>query len=240
MSIVSKNSPALTLQFLLELQGQDPGPLDGVIGPKTIAALQAFQTGHLLPPCQPAAALDDPRTGPALHNLPTNPGARAILSGMTFLGTTESPPNSNRTQFGEWFEDNGVPWCAIFVSYCFVTSCGITLCSGFEGKGVKAGKGCAYVPTIQNWLIANHLTVDRMTIQPGDILIYTWDGKTPQHIGLSCGTPDIHGPDPTGGVQSLEGNTSPSSDSDGGEVLLRTRYLRNILTIGRIPPLQYH
>ena len=31
-------------------------------------------------------------------------------------GTTENPPNSNKTKYGEWYGLNGVPWCAIFVS----------------------------------------------------------------------------------------------------------------------------
>jgi hypothetical protein len=228
MNIVSKPSPALTLQFLLKLQGSDPGPLDGVIGPRTASALQAFQTAHNLPACTPEAALADHDTGPALWDFPNNPGAKAILTGMPFLGTTESPPDSNETQFGEWFGANGVKWCAIFTSYCFKTGSQIELCAGFKGGGVKTGKGCSYVPTIQNWLMTNGLTVEPAEMQPGDIIIYAWDHKSPEHIGLCCSKPD------SGTVQSLEGNTSVSSNSNGGEVLLRTRNMSFVLAAGRI------
>ena len=44
MTIVSKPTPEVTLQLLLSLQGCNPGPLDGIIGPKTETALSVFQS----------------------------------------------------------------------------------------------------------------------------------------------------------------------------------------------------
>ena len=231
MTIVSKPTPEVTLQLLLSLQGCNPGPLDGIIGPKTETALSVFQSSLSLPPCPAASALNELQTGPALRSFPNNPGAQATAFGHTYLGLTESPPNSNKTQFGEWFGENGVAWCNIFLSFCFKQSSGIELCQGFSGSGVKPGKGCAYVPTTLAWLKAQNLLVATEDMLPGDIVIHAWDHKTPEHISLCCGRID-------GNLfPSLEGNTSLASDSNGGEVLLRPRNTAYVLAVGRIPPL---
>ena len=230
MIIVSKSTPELELQLLLSLQGETPGPLDGIIGPKTEAALQLFQDRQGLTLCPASAALTDPETGPALRLFLNNPGAAAALYGKTYLGLTESPPNSNNTIFGKWFGENGVAWCNIFLSYCFMQSCGIELCQDFSGAGVKTGKGCAYVPTTLAWLKAKSLLVDPVTLSPGDIVIHSWDHKTAEHISLACGIAE-------GGIfPSIEGNTSIASDTNGGEVLLRSRSMAYVYAVGRIPP----
>ena len=228
MNIMSQLSAKLRLQFMLSLQGFNPGPLDGILGPKTQAALHAFQDSHNLPPCAVNVALADPQTGPALQKFPQNPGAQAALYGLNYLGLTESPPNSNCTLFGAWFGDNGVPWCNIFLSYCFAMSRGIELCKNFQGQGVKPGKGCAYVPTTFAWLQALNLLVDPNHIAPGDLIIYAWDHKTPEHISLCCGNleNDL--------FPSIEGNTSAASNSNGGQVLIRQRNTDHVMTVGRI------
>lgn len=35
------------------------------------------------------------------------------------IGHKEDPADSNKTMYGEWFGMNGVPWCAIFVSWVY-------------------------------------------------------------------------------------------------------------------------
>ena len=76
-----------------------------------------------------------------------------------------------------------MPWCNIFVSYCFSVGAGYTICKGYAGAGVSA-KGCAYVPTTEAWLRASGLWIGRSTPAPGDIAIYDWDGGVPDHIGI--------------------------------------------------------
>jgi hypothetical protein len=228
--IISKPSPTLTLQFLLSLQGEDPGPLDGVSGPMTEKALNSFQTKKQLLIQAVGFALADSELLFALHDGLKNVGVLAVLKGLNDLGYTENPPNSNVTKFGDWFGRNGVPWCNIFVSYCLSIGAGYVLCgAGFRGVGVRFGKGCAYVPTTQNWLMANHLTVEPKSPAAGDIVIYAWDGKSPEHIGFACGPADSEGNFP-----SLEGNTSVNSDSNGGQVLFRTRNTKFVLALGRL------
>ena len=35
------------------------------------------------------------------------------------LGNTENPAGSNRSKYGLWYGWNGVPWCMIFIMWCF-------------------------------------------------------------------------------------------------------------------------
>jgi hypothetical protein len=55
------------------------------------------------------------------------------------IGIKEYPPNSNRQKFGEWYGVNGVPWCAMFVSYCFYKA-------GMPLPSIQNPKGFAYCP----------------------------------------------------------------------------------------------
>ena len=80
-------------------------------------------------------------------------GRRALAEALRHVGVRESPPGSNRTMFGRWFGVDGVPWCAIFVSYCFDVGAGVVLCRSWRGAGTGP-RGVAYVPTLAAWLRA--------------------------------------------------------------------------------------
>ena len=41
----------------------------------------------------------------------------AVKLAKSKVGTIETPVNIQ--EFGKWYGMNGVPWCAIFVSWCF-------------------------------------------------------------------------------------------------------------------------
>ena len=47
------------------------------------------------------------------------PGVKAIEYAVTQYGYEESPYGSNMQKYGAWYGFNGVPWCAVFESYCF-------------------------------------------------------------------------------------------------------------------------
>lgn len=153
------------------------------------------------------------------------PGQRALAEALRHVGVKESPPGSNHTMFGRWFGVDGVPWCAIFASYCFDVSAGVVLCRGWHGAGVRP-RGVAYVPTLAAWLRATHRLVEGEP-QPGDLAIFDWDGGDPDHVGIVIRrTP--------AGFQSVEGNTAVGNDSDGGEVMRRERTLSQVIGFGRI------
>jgi hypothetical protein len=152
-------------------------------------------------------------------------GRRALAEALRHVGVKESPPGSNRTPFGRWFGADGVPWCAVFVSYCFDVGAGVVLCRGWHGAGVGS-RGVAYVPTLSAWLRATGRWVEGPP-RAGDLAIYDWDGGVPDHVGIVIRAVG-------GGFESVEGNTAVGNDSDGGEVMRRRRTLRQATGFGRL------
>jgi len=143
------------------------------------------------------------------------------------LGAKESPANSNKNKFGKWFGVDGVAWCNIFVSYCFVNGAKYVICSDQKGAGVYP-KGCTYVPMTEAWLKATGMWKGRTEPLPGDIAIYNWDGGVPDHIGI---VEEYLG---SGQFHAIEGNTAVGNDSNGGQVMRRLRYLSDVDGFGRV------
>jgi hypothetical protein len=219
----------LTVQKRLRALGLDPGPLDGRYGPATERAVRAFQAaagiavdGVVGSETRRALAAGSPSPPPD-RGSPI--GRRALAEAARWVGTKESPAGSNRTPFGEWFQLDGVPWCNIFVSYCFAVGAGYTIAQGFHGAGCTR-RGCAYVPSTEAWLRSGGMWLGRVPPQPGDIAIYNWDGGVPDHIGIVA----------SGGESftAIEGNTAPDGGADGGEVLRRARTLGEVDGFGRV------
>lgn len=155
-------------------------------------------------------------------------GEKALAEAIRYIGYTEHPAGSNKTAFGMWFGVNAAPWCAIFVSYCFKVGAGYTIAAGYKAAGMH-DRGGAYVPTIQSWLVASKQWLGRVRPLPGDIAIFNWDGKgEPEHIGIVEKAID----DNT--FICIEGNTSLNNNSNGGEVMRRTRTLQQVDGFGRI------
>ena len=244
-------SPLMTGPAVLDVQkrltalGYAPGAVDGRYGPATAAAVKAFQRDRKLEvdgiagPLTLAALRQKPAKAPAATaEAAATPlrrtqsrgsiGERALAEAVKHLGSKEKPAGSNRTPFGEWFGVDGVPWCNIFVSYCFQVGAGYTICKGFKGAGAYPGKGSTYVPTTEAWLQAAGFWVGRTEPQPGDIAIFNWDGGVPDHIGIveeALGGGRFH---------AIEGNTSVGNDSNGGEVMRRERTVAQVDGFGRV------
>jgi hypothetical protein len=126
--------------------------------------------------------------------------------------------------FGRWYGVDGVPWCAIFVSYAFDVGAGVVLCRGWHGAGTGP-RGVAYVPTLAAWLRATGRGVE--TPRPGDIAVFDWDGGLPDHVGIVVRAQPC-------GIETVEGNTAVGNDSDGGEVMRRSRRLSDVALFGRV------
>lgn len=136
------------------------------------------------------------------------------------LGTKESPAGSNRVKYNTAYYGREVsgpsyPWCVVFAWWC-CDQAGVELpirtasCSALKAAAQSAGM----------WVTGNY--------RPGDIVIYDWgkDGK-PDHCGII---------ETVGGssVVAIEGNTAIGNDSNGGEVMRRTRTLTQM--IGAVRP----
>ena len=144
-------------------------------------------------------------------------GRRALAEALRHVGVREVPPGSNRTMFGRWFGTDGVPWCAIFASYCFDVGAGVVLCRGWHGAGVST-RGVSYVPTLAAWLRATGRVVDDP--QPGDIVVFDWDGGVPDHAGLVVRAAGSR-------VETVEGNARD-------QVLRDTRSRDHVALFGRV------
>ena len=122
------------------------------------------------------------------------------------VGYKESPPNSNKTKFGAWYGLDANPWCDMFVSWC-ADQCGAL---GVVGK-------FAYTPAHANFFKTRGQWLDREEKpQPGDIVFFS--NKTRIcHVGI------VTARNGTVSVDTIEGNTSLTSNDNGGAVMARTR-----------------
>jgi hypothetical protein len=227
-----RGQDVLAVQRILARLGFSSGTIDGAYGPLTEAAVRRFQRSAGLV----VDGVVGPLTSVALETAdqppfsqPSAPGQLALAEALRHVGLRESPPGSNQTPFGQWYGIDGVKWCCIFASYCFAVGASRVLCDGFRGSGVRRGRGCAYVPTLARWLRDEGLWVPRQQPPaPGDLVVFNLRGDGPDHVGLCKGTPG------DGVLDTVEGNTSLDSDSDGGQVMVRKRRLAVVEGFGRV------
>jgi len=135
----------------------------------------------------------------------------ALDKAISQLGITESPANSNNTKYGSWYGVNYEPWCAIFVTWCFEQV-------GDSPSFVK-GSRYAYCPYVVADARANRYGLSTTDDPiPGDLVLYDWSWDTVyDHIGI------FEKWNADGTFTAIEGNTSFSDNSNGGEVMRRTR-----------------
>jgi len=144
----------------------------------------------------------------------------ALERAITQLGVKESPPDSNQVKFTDWYGMVG-PWCAMFTTWCY----------DLEGDSPSFLRGSyyAYVPYIVGDARANRRglsTTDSPV--PGDLVCYDWafDGEY-DHVGLF----ESWQPGSGSTFTAIEGNTSTSNNSNGGEVMRRTRRVPDQATV---------
>ena len=135
------------------------------------------------------------------------------------------------TKYGRWyaqkvnssyFGTNGVPYCAMFVSWVFdqagqaLTGLPSASCAAIRNANRNTER---HIKTIQN-------------AKPGDVVLFDWNpsaGDGPDHVGIvekNCGSY----------LQTIEGNTSSGnsgSQSNGGGVYRRTRAWSTVYMIIR-------
>jgi hypothetical protein len=140
--------------------------------------------------------------------------AQARLSkALKEIGVKESPPDSNQCKYTAWYNMVG-PWCAMFCTWS-------DQLGGSPTKSFVRGSKYAYVPYIVNdaRLGTNGLSVTSDPL-PGDLVCFDWDRDGEfDHVGLFEKWTDKS----AGTFQAIEGNTSTSNNSNGGEVMRRSR-----------------
>jgi len=139
------------------------------------------------------------------------------------LGYKEGP--NNATVFGTRTGFPNQPWCGSYVSCCFADA-------GQHGEPssiyTPAGAAAYKRMGFGRWISRNG------PAEPGDVVYFDWSGSenvaATDHVGF------VEAVLPDGRVQTIEGNTSPStagSQSDGGGVYRRVRSRNNIVGFGR-------
>jgi hypothetical protein len=116
----------------------------------------------------------------------------------------------NRTKYGEWFGLNGLPWCGIFVSWCFAMA-------GRPLPNIGFKKGFAGVQFAYEY----YRNMKKITMSPkeGDIVLYDFDGNGRyDHTGIF-----VRWIEPQRRFEAIEGNTSTKNQRNGGSVMLRER-----------------
>ena len=138
-----------------------------------------------------------------------------IDKARSFIGTEENPPYSNNVIFntdyyGHPVSGSSYPWCVTFVWDIF------RMCDASEL--FYDGRKTAYCPAVLSWGRENGLIVTDG--REGDLILFDWDNTNPNdadHIGFIKAKSD------DGYYITIEGNTSITDNSNGGEVMERRR-----------------
>lgn len=125
------------------------------------------------------------------------------------IGYKESPPNSNITKYGKWYGLDGQPWCVMAVDYWFDKAGALNLLP----------TKTASCTLLMNAAKAADLWVTK-DYKPGDVPIYNFSGK--YHTGIIESVYEDT-------VVAIEGNTGIGNNTNGGEVMRRTRNVANIM-----------
>ena len=127
------------------------------------------------------------------------------------LGIKENPPNSNRVKFntayyGQEVFGSAYPWCCAFVWWVFREAGAASLFYG----GKKTASCSALLSFHKGQAV-------RGDYQPGDIIFFNFNGrKNPAHVGI-CESWDGQY------ITTIDGNTAPTNEANGGAVMRRRR-----------------
>jgi hypothetical protein len=183
---------------------------------------------HHVWPNQAPTGLFDTRTLALLF--PPKPfGPVAVVIAGRELGVKEEPAGSNSGPRVREYQNStnpgvtGFPWCASFVTWCLRQA-------GWKVTFAQM----AYVPA---WVAAAHsgkypfYVIPASEVDEGDIACYDWNhDRVADHIGFVL-TKVV-----SGAFKAREGNTSVSSNSNGGEVMDRDRTLADVQCFIRLKP----
>lgn len=135
------------------------------------------------------------------------------------VGVTEYPPNSNNVLYNTWFYGHEVsgkafPWCCTYIVWLF-------------RRAPQLVKRTASCLELYNFFKAKGQLVDKP--QAGDIVFfhYNTNNRFTNHVGLVIGVSKDGKP-----IFTNEGNTSITSNDNGGAVMERTR-TSNIVAYAR-------
>ena len=155
--------------------------------------------------------------------------SKALAWAASQIGYTRWDDPEEGSLYGRWYAKkhgayygtSGVPFCAMFASWCLTDD---------DGASVIPGGDFAYVPYGINAARAAGQLVATSNAAPGDLICFDWDGDgVADHVGLVEANYGSW-------VQTIEGNTSSGaagSQSNGGGVWRRTRDWSSVCAVIR-------
>lgn len=221
------------------------GPVDNVWGPEcrraTLRAKRALgysrrsiQPGYgsaldaYLSGSRPLTAAMKERRRDFLQDQRQAVRARALKFAKDELGVEERPAGSNDVKFARWYmgaksptgwtaERPGPPWCMIFCSWAYSQAFEAVGLNGFP----RIGSRYAFCPFVVTAAVEGNFGLDQVrNPKPGDLVLYQFDADAnADHVGLF----EKWVSEDAGTFTAIEGNTSSSSDANGGRVERRTR-----------------
>lgn len=152
----------------------------------------------------------------------SNDAASVLAQARKDIGYWRHDDPQTGTKFGRWYAQghgsyygqNGVPYCAMAVSYWFAMA-------GAECAGLPEAY-CPYI--LSDARAAGAVLADKTAAQPGDVVLFDWDGGVVDHVGVvekNCGSY----------VQTIEGNTTYNGKSES--VGRRTRAWSSVAAVVR-------
>lgn len=140
--------------------------------------------------------------------------AKVLRTAAAEIGYAEKPVN--RTKYGAWYGMDGSAWCAMFVSW-------VAMRAGARAIIPRH----AYTPSGAKWF------KDRSrwyrTPKAGDLAYFRFPGGPARihHVGF------VEKVRSDGMLVTIEGNTSPADNRNGGMVMRRVRHPKYVVGYGR-------
>lgn len=141
-----------------------------------------------------------------------------INKAIAEIGACEVPANSNNVKYNTWFYGHNVsgskyPWCMAFISWLF------------KGEQSLCKKTASCVDAL-SWFESKGQIVKKPEV--GDLAFFKFNtnNRRTNHVGLVFRLD-------ADGIVFIEGNTSVTSDDNGGKVMYRKRKNANIVAFAR-------
>lgn len=130
------------------------------------------------------------------------------------IGVKEKPVNSNKVKYNTWFYGKEVsgasyPWCCVFICWLFYIVGAANLFCG--------GSKVAYCPTVESYYKKKNRWYPNTKGKRGDLCLMDFGKGRASHIGI------VEKKNSDGTYTVVEGNTSISSNDNGGCVMRRVR-----------------
>jgi hypothetical protein len=199
--------------------GYPKNKIDGSFGPRLHAFLlpKGRKDWKRLPPTYLYRRRQRAKQIQAQLNGTIKARALEIALAEAVKGVTENPPGSNDNPYGRWYGFNRVPWCCIYVTYCFVMA--------GDTKIFKRGSRSAYAYWPEQIAASHPLLRITSDPHPGDIVVYH-HGQG--HVEIFSRWINRK----RGDFETVGGNTSAGGSQDnGGAVLVRQRNLKWARTV---------